>query len=251
MNNTPISENDIQAYIDGRLSTERHADVEAYINERPELRAAVEKDIALGRDLRAAFDALDLGPIPADISATRSSTGLFPVFRNIAAALLLLVIGGAGGYWAGYHAIGSSASSATAPWITLATTAHRTFAVEVVHPVEVRADQAQHLEKWLGKRLDFKLVIPDMVPAGFKLMGGRLLNDGDGPVGQLMYEDQAGGRVTLYLSRSNASETSFRFAEKDGVSAFYWIENGIAMALVGNQPRETLQTLATIAYKAF
>ena len=252
MNTTPISENDIQAYIDGRLNAERRADVESYLAKRPELRAEIEKDIAIDRSVREAFGAMDLGPVPADISAPTTGFLFAPALRNIAAAALLIAIGGAGGYWAGTKSVESVAPvPASIPWVTLATTAHRTFSVEVVHPVEVRADNAQHLAKWLGKRLDFNLVIPDMTSAGFKLMGGRLLNNDNGPVGQLMYEDEAGGRITLYLCRSTGAETSFRFADHDGVSAFYWIEDGIAMALVGNQPRETLQSLATIAYKSF
>lgn len=253
MSQSPISETDIQAYVDGRLSTERRSAVETYLADRPELRADVEKDIAIDRSLREAFDALDFGPVPAELTPSPKRLLLQPpLWRNIAAAALLLAIGGAGGYAVGHKTVaGHAAAQATVPWVTMATSAHRTFAVEVVHPVEVKADNAQHLAKWLGKRLDFQLVIPDLTTAGFKLMGGRLLNNDSGPTGQLMYEGTDGARVTLYLSRSKGAETSFRFADEGGVSAFYWIEDGVAIAIVGNQPRGTLQELATIAYKSF
>lgn len=253
MTQPPISETDIQAYIDGRLNVERRAAVEAYLAGRPELRTQVETDAANDRALRSAFDALDLGPVPAEMTASPTRLPIRPsTWRYMAAALLLLAVGGAGGYWAGHKAVtvAMSRDAAPASWLTLATTAHKTFAVEVVHPVEVPAENAQHLAKWLGKRLDFKLAIPDLTPAGFKLMGGRLLSSETGPTGQLMYEDANGGRVTLYLRPNAGDETSFRFVEQNGVSAFYWIEEGLAMAIVGNQPRGTLQDLATLAYKA-
>lgn len=97
MNTTPISENDIQAYIDGRLNAERRADVESYLAKRPELRAEIEKDIAIDRSVREAFGAMDLGPVPADISAPTTGFLFAPALRNIAAAALLIAIGGAGG----------------------------------------------------------------------------------------------------------------------------------------------------------
>lgn len=253
MSQHPISETDIQAYIDGRLSLERRSAVESYLAERPEMRAAIDKDIANDRAVRVAFEALDLGPVPAEMTASPKRALLNRrVWRNAAAALLLLGVGAGGGYMAGIRtADNGAAEAAPASWVTLATTAHKTFVTEVVHPVEVPAENAQHLAKWLGKRLDFKLVIPDLTPAGFKLMGGRLLSSEVGPTGQLMYEDSNGGRVTLYLRPHAGEETSFRFAEQGDVSAFYWIERNLAMAIVGNQPRGTLQALATIAYKAF
>ena len=50
--------------------------------------------------------------------------------------------------------------------------AHRTFSVEVRHPVEVDAGQEAHLVQWLSKRLGRSLVVPDLAAAGFQLMAG-------------------------------------------------------------------------------
>ena len=56
-----------------------------------------------------------------------------------------------------------------------AVAAHNLYTREVVHPVEVGADQQTDLTAWLSKRLGRNLVVPDFRPLGFSLVGGRLL----------------------------------------------------------------------------
>ena len=53
--------------------------------------------------------------------------------------------------------------------------AHATYSPEVRHPVEVGADDEQHLVGWLSKRLGIKLRAPKLDEAGMSLVGGRLL----------------------------------------------------------------------------
>ena len=45
--------------------------------------------------------------------------------------------------------------------------------------------------------------------------------------------------------------TSFRFNETDGVSTFYWADNGFGYALSGAVGRETLLGLAHIVYAQY
>ena len=55
------------------------------------------------------------------------------------------------------------------------------------HPVEVGADDEQHLVNWLSKRLGVKVRAPKLDDAGMSLVGGRLLPGENGPVAQFMY----------------------------------------------------------------
>ena len=127
--------------------------------------------------------------------------------------------------------------------------AHRVFAAEVRHPVEVLADQEAHLVAWLSKRLGTKLRAPRLTDAGFNLVGGRLLADGTNPAAQLMYENANGLRVTLYVRSARSDlETSFRFTKHDGVSAFYWIDRNYAYAIVAPLERNGLMELARKVY---
>jgi len=130
--------------------------------------------------------------------------------------------------------------------------AHVVYAAEVRHPVEVDATQQDHLVKWLSKRLGLDLKIPVLASEGFELLGGRLLPGPDGgPVAQFMYQDSAGKRLTLYVSRRGRGETltAFRFAKEGTVSVFYWIDHDCGYALSGDIDKAALARIATAVYR--
>jgi anti-sigma factor RsiW len=130
--------------------------------------------------------------------------------------------------------------------------AHLVYSPEVRHPVEVDAKESEHLVKWLSKRLDVPLKVPQLTQEGFELLGGRLLpgNDG-GPVAQFMYQDASGKRLTLYVTPTKPGETltSFRFAKEGKVSVFYWIDDACGYALSGEVDKNTLAKVASLVYK--
>ena len=134
--------------------------------------------------------------------------------------------------------------------------AHAVYTPEVRHPVEVSAQEQQHLVQWLSKRLDKPLKVPDLTAQGFDLVGGRLLPGEAGARAQFMFQDAAGLRVTLYLGavRQTAAdlsslETGFRFEPKAGIPNFYWVDQGFGYALAGQLPRATLMQLAQAIYR--
>ena len=119
-----------------------------------------------------------LRPMPPRLRAAEMQARRREAFRrrltSIAAGLVLLLAGGAGGWLARGMAPDASAMLAAD-----AVDAHKLFVTEVRHPVEVPASQEAHLVQWLSNRLGRKLRVPDLAPLGFRLMGGRLL-PGDG-----------------------------------------------------------------------
>ena len=134
--------------------------------------------------------------------------------------------------------------------MTEAVAAHSLYAREVVHPVEVRADQQAHLSAWLSKRLDRNLVLPDLRPLGFGLVGGRLLPAQGQPAAQLMYEDATGQRVTfLIVAASNGHKSSLQYGEEDGLRSLLWTDEAIRCVLVGSLSRDRLRDIATLAYQ--
>jgi anti-sigma factor RsiW len=171
---------------------------------------------------------------------------------EIAAAVCLVVLGGIGG-WAARDLVGPLITlplGAAARVITAdAIAAHRTYSVEVRHPVEVDAGQEAHLVQWLSKRLGRPLVVPDLAPAGFRLMGGRLLPAEDGPAAQFMYENGKGERLTLYLRVGIGGETAFRYHEEGGIGAFYWADEGFGYAIAAKADRELLLRIAELVYE--
>ena len=196
--------------------------------------------------LRRKFDAVLTEPIPARMYMKR------PIWLEYARAASLLAVG---------IAIGLAAPmlrpAPPAPLVNItplpirAARAHLVYSPEVRHPVEVDAKDKDHLVKWLSKRLGTQLKVPILSTEGFELLGGRLLPGPEGPVAQFMYQDGSGKRLTLYVTRPHTGEavTAFRFAQDDGVSVFYWIDNDCGYALSGEVDKPTLARVASSVYK--
>lgn len=255
-----LSEAEIQALIDERLPSARAEAARAALAADPALAtrvAALRSDRA---DLRAALAPIAAEPVPERLRLDRIQPrgDAMSSLRRIAASLALLGIGALGGWQMAER----GPSPGAAPMMRLAAEAqlaHAVYSVEVVHPVEVSVrpddpagDAAQtHLMAWLSKRLGHPLAAPDLRAEGFTLIGGRLLPADQGPAAQLMYEDQSGQRVTLYVAAMDGSQTAFRFREgADGTASLVWIEAGLGFALSGPMGRDALWPLAEAAYHA-
>ena len=130
--------------------------------------------------------------------------------------------------------------------------AHAVYVPEVRHPVEVRADEREHLNTWLSKRLAHTIVAPDVRNAGYQLIGGRLLPDAGRPAAQFMYEDENGVRITLYIRAhgETARETSLRHAANSGIGVVYWVDGPLAYALTGSIEKAELEHTAELMYRA-
>jgi anti-sigma factor RsiW len=247
----PIGDDDLQAFIDGRLPEARRAEVETYLAENPEIADRVSLDRAYRDSLRVKLAGKFVEPIPprlriANIRATRREAMLRRL-RAIAAAVIIFLLGGAGGWIAG-HVLPTASSAATVADNAIA--AYKTFVVEVAHPVEVAAAQEDHLLRWLSKRLGRPLVAPDLSRFGFRLVGGRLLPASEGAAAQLMYENPSGQRLTIYVQAEQGSETAFRFWQAGDASTFAWVDQGFGFAVTARTGREQLLAIAEVVYHA-
>jgi anti-sigma factor RsiW len=126
--------------------------------------------------------------------------------------------------------------------------AHTVYTPEPRHAVEVKA-QEEHLARWLTRRIAAPVKLFDLRAMGFELIGGRLLPDGAGKSAQLMYEDSAKRRVTVYLRKPEpGTEVAFRYEQHGPVAMFYWVEQDCGYALAGELPRAELLALAKAIY---
>jgi anti-sigma factor RsiW len=247
-----ITEHDLHAYADGALDEATRAAVEAHIAQNP----AAAEDVACwqrqNEALRALYGHAAAEPPPSRLSAyriereSRAEVGRW--LRMAAAAVLLVAAGGVAGWYG--RAVAVPPELVQTGLVGEAMEAHRLYSSEVAHPVEVRAGEKDHLQAWLSKRLDRTLTVPDLRAQGLALVGGRLLPAANGPAAQFMYEDDAGRRVTLYIiPAKEGRETSFRYATLDRLEAFFWTDEGISCALVGDLTRDRLHEIATQAYR--
>ncbi len=244
-----VSDAELHAYVDAQLDPARSADIEAWLSANPEAAARVDAYRAQNRALQSLFEPVLDQPVPARLTETLTRPRKRPALR-VAAVVAWLAVGGVTGYALhGWH------TPAPEPLLFAgrAAVAHVVYAAEVLHPVEVTADQEKHLVQWLSKRLGKELRTPDFTPLGYQLVGGRLLPGDKGPAAQFMYQDASGARLTLYVSTPGASAqpTAFRYEEEAGTHVLYWVDRGLGFALAGEIERARLLDIAHRAYQAF
>ena len=250
-----IGEDDLQAFIDDRLDATRRAAVEAHLDAHPELRERVAAERRQRAMLRGQLAAKFAEPVPArlriaNLRAARRKTWAGKM-RLAAAAVAIFVVGAAGGWFANRLAPASAPLAATTSVAQGATSAYRSFVVEVAHPVEVGAAQEAHLLQWLSKRLGRPLAAPDLSRFGYRLMGGRLLPAGDAAAAQLMYDDASGRRLTVYVRAASGTETAFRFQQEGDAATFAWIDQGFGFAVTATASRDELLPIAEAVYHRF
>ncbi|WP_426341119.1 anti-sigma factor family protein [Pseudoduganella sp. S-14] len=265
-----MNEAELQAWVDGRLPPDRQAAVDRYLADHPaeagRLQAYREQNAAL----HALFDDMLDADVPQALhpappgrpGPANSPAWAMPAWRRMAAMLALAagagVIGGAAGWTLrGAGMDGSTGLAASSPVLPLASLpreaaiAHAVYAPEIKHPVEVGADQQQHLVAWLSKRLGKQLRPPQLAQQGYELVGGRLLPGDTGPVAQFMYADAGGQRLTLYVSSGQQQnrDTGFRFAQEGNVGVFYWIDGSFGYALSAAVGKKELSQVANAVYE--
>lgn len=249
-----ITEADLISYVDGQLEDPRRDAVRAHLASNPTDARKVAMWQQQNATLTALYGPLDTDALPERLDVYRIERRLRSQradWRNMAAAsILILAIGLAGG-WFGRGLMSQVAEPAHSI-VTDATQAHKLFASEVLHPVEIRADaeNASSLPKWLSKRLDRKLNIPDLTRHGLSLVGGRVLPSSEGAAAQLMYEDKSGQRVTLYIVAAvDSSDTAMRRSSLGSLEAISWDDETIRCALVGNLPSDRMDAIAKDTYQ--
>jgi anti-sigma factor RsiW len=255
----PVTETDLHAYVDGHLDEDRRREIELWLGSHPEEEAEVRQWQAHAAELKAAFSgyakASDDDRTLLYTPAATASSSWRRKGALVAASLALFLSGAAAGVYGERLLVTPTAIETAAAIDSLpgqSKTAFLVYASEKRHPVEVGADQEDHLVTWLGKRLDYKLVAPDLKGLGFSLVGGRLLPVNGKAGAMLMYQDTAGQRLTVLLGKNpENAETSFRFESAGSLETFYWIDGTIGYAVTGEVSRARLQQIAEECYRQF
>ena len=269
----PVTEAELHAYADRQLTAERGAEVAAWLARRPEEAARVRGWEAQKRELRGLFDPVLAEAVPATLQrgARRRAAWLRrPGLAATASVVLALAAGGAGWGLRGAHdgALLADAPPAANDFAARAAIAHTVYTPEVRRPVEVDGAHEDQLVTWLSKRMGAQMKAPHLQALGYALEGGRLLPGDRGPVAQFMYRDEAGRRLTLYVSNekpaatpkalSNADlragetprvDTAFRFVSEGPVNVFWWMDGPFRYAITAAADRAALTQVSAEVYR--
>ena len=241
-----IGEDELQAFVDGRLREARNAAVLAYLARRPEQMQRILAYAAQRSELRDGLRAIELmadDPDTLRLQHELAARLSRPPYRRWIswAAMVVLLLGA--GWWA--NALSESYLQQPA-LLEEAAQAHQVFGDQHERPVELAAASWEEMRGWFSRQLGAPVEIPSLRRLGLRLVGGRLLAGENGPVAQLLYENGAGDRLSLCLAAEPAQNgPEIRLIEVEGLIAGYWDEGDLAYALVGETTERELATVAS------
>lgn len=247
MTERPVSDDDLNAFVDQRLDPAREAEVAAHLDAHPELAQRIAGYRAQRDLLRAALAPAIEEPVPerldlAGMVAAQRHPARVPRWA-MAAAVALFCVGAVGGW--SLRGRTEPPSSGIAALAREAADSYAVYAPDHVHPVEMRAAESAQFVEWASRRLGRPLVVPDLKASGYRFMGGRVVATAHGPAALFMYDDDRGTRLVV-LARPMASEQDAPMSRhaQDGLNGFAWADDGFGYSLVGATSPETLHPLA-------
>ena len=164
----------------------------------------------------------------------------------VAAAILLAVMVGGGGGW---FIRGQMAPPQLAgiPALTEEAVAnHLVYTEDHGRPVELAADREADLVRWLSKRLNTPLKLPDLTADGYRFLGGRLAATDYGPAAMLMYEGPSGNRLTIFTRPMLRAQKPTRTMpiSADGIHGFAWTCDGLGYSVLATDAGTDLRSVA-------
>lgn len=256
MTNSPEIKNvdELMAFADGQLDPVRAADVERRLARDPEARRYVEDIRRQNEAVRRTFDAVPAEPMPMRLlEAVKKDRR--PVAREGVRKLVPLAaslfVGIAAGWTINGATVGVSTAEADLRGRTLA--AFDVYAAEPNRPVEIAADGTGEMETWFSNRLDMRFSLPRLGDLGFQPIGGRLMIGSKGPAAMLMYENDEGERIVVYVRNDMPPQTRAApaFTEKDGVGVMYWADGTRGFGVSARMDRERLSAIAQLVKVQF
>jgi len=247
MTDRPITEDDLHAYVDGRLDDARSAEVSIYLERHPDVANRLASYSAQRTALRSVFDPVTEEPIPVSlnlnhmIAAKRQNR--VSALRLAAAAIVLLFAGGSGGWY--MHGMMTPPTEGVVALAREASDSFATYAADRIRPVELRAENMVELVDWATERMGQKPVLPDLSKSGYRLMGGRVVSTPHGAGLMLMYDNDHGTRLVMLTRPMAVDQTRTMTPHSQGkVDGWSWASNGMGYSLVGSLPSEALHPVA-------
>lgn len=246
---------ELNDYVDGRLDPQRRAEVAARIAADPELARRVAAYVAQNEALRALTAETLAEPIPDRlrrlVARPRRVAARQRMLGRAAAALALLLLGGAGGWL--LRDGRSDSANLLQPFVQQAILAHRLAETET--PAE--ADRIPKTDgdvlpvSSFGLPFDAPVRAPSLRSLSYSPVAFRSLSGTSAPAGQFVYRDADGRQLTLFIRQhSGASDIPFRYDEEQGYRVLHWLDGPLVYVLVGHVDKNGLAEVARAVYGA-
>lgn len=244
---TPITETDLHAYIDGQLSEQRRKQVEVWLEEHPDVMREMQDYQAIDQGIHTLFDSVLVEPVPEHLQVKTQRRFQY----RIAAAAAWMALGATLSWGINHFTLSAPQQLVQEQLVKPASFAHYVYATDVKRPVEVSAADGKSLVKWLSNRMNTTMIAPDLTEMGYDLIGGRLLPSTDRMAAQFMYSNLQGNRITLYIRHVSSIkvEPAFHITNEDEITTLYWIENDFGYAISGQFDKQQLIRIAETTHQ--
>lgn len=252
---------DLSALLDGELTAERRAELEARIKTDPGVATLLTQYRADKEMLRRIYDPVARRPIPKEWLAMAYGSQPSPKERStlafgsrpktswrmvgsIAAALLVAIIGTTSYLELRPPVAGEVMPASRHDIVQEALDArHGITRPDKVVAVESGAE-VDHYTSVLRSAVGFSAKVPDMHKAGYRLAGIKVYSRG---AAELTYRDTKDRMLTLYVRRSGG-KVGFDQFPRDGLRVCVWQDNEVGMVAAGDMSTASMQRLAVLAY---
>jgi len=243
----PITDADIQAYIDEQLDVARRIEVEAHLSHNPAVAARVMSDLRARDELRLAladrpsFARIATGDAARRLERALVRSRLMGRFARIAALIAVGALGWTAHAQFGTSPIGNVIASTPPPaFVQEAVMAHRTTVVRAAmqsqpevadfDPDEIRAATA--------------IVLP-VLPEGWRVLDVQVFPSKFGPSVEMSIRADAEKTLSLFAVRPGDFDVRKPVAAMDGeIAAAYWQIGEVAYALVAEAGSHDLDRAA-------
>lgn len=247
---------DLMAYVDGRLPEDKMAEIEARLARDPEARAATASWRHHDNLIRQmAKDADDL-PVNMRIAALerelaaklkarkRRAFVMGPALGRIAASVLIFTAG-----WGAHGLFGSASQLRGAEYpqfVTATMTGHQLIQQASMQQAEFQSDEMEAALDWMSAQMQQKIDSPKLERLGYTVETARLLSTSEGPLAVFHYRNEQGDQVSVSVSphAPDQSDYKLRVVRMDSDSMAYWTDAGLDYSIIGPVDVGTITTLA-------
>jgi len=244
-----VEDTDLLAYVDGEISPEGRARVEAAVASSPAVARRLAAMRALALPYAAAFERQAVPRMPprlaehlsdllrvSAVAPTKAASGRPRVWWGAAAAAVvtLVVCGGALKVWMD--------KSAASPWVEAVASYQELYARETL--ASITADEALTQKVLSDSRsAGVAVSIPDLRATGLEFKRVQRLSFHGQPVIQIVYLPRAGDPVALCITRESSARGAPHFQQLGPMKAAVWHDGTLGYVLIAKNTSVDLMDL--------
>jgi len=260
-----ITEEDLQDYLDDRLSDQRRGEVAAYLSENPAKAAEIEALRFQDDALRSLGASILEEPVPERLTAVlRSASETEPPprpvvpppapssghhfrFVEVAAALFIFVLGGAVG-WVGNGQMQRGPSELEMV-LSDSSFAFATLMNNEDNIYDFGPDQGEQLKAAAQRIFKRAINLPDLTEVGLNYRGARILPNARRQVAYFLFQDESGRQISITIWPSSLpANPSVVTSKTDQVQARYWLSENLGYAVMGPADDSILDAITEEVY---